>query len=59
MVGQLAEVLQIDRGRINIKATTPEGMGPLGRGEGLAAFAVATLAAAEEPEDVVVGDEEQ
>jgi len=59
MVGQLAEILGIDEGQINIKATTAEEMGSLGQGEGLAAFAVATLAAAEEPEDVVVGDKEQ
>lgn len=49
MVGRLAEVLGVDEGRVNIKATTPEGLGPLGRGEGLVAFAVATLVAADQP----------
>lgn len=58
MADQLAAALQIDRGMINIKATTPEGLGALGRGEGMAAYAIATLLAAEEPEDVVVSDEE-
>jgi 2C-methyl-D-erythritol 2,4-cyclodiphosphate synthase len=28
---------------INIKATTNEGMGPIGRGEGIAAYAVCLL----------------
>ncbi|MCR4404943.1 MAG: 2-C-methyl-D-erythritol 2,4-cyclodiphosphate synthase [Candidatus Acetothermia bacterium] len=58
MAAQLAGAIRIEKGMINIKATTPEGLGALGRGEGIAAYAVATLRAAEEPEDVVVGDEE-
>lgn len=58
MADQLATALQISAGMINIKATTPEGLGAIGRGEGIAAYAVATLVAAHEPEDVVVGDEE-
>jgi 2-C-methyl-D-erythritol 2,4-cyclodiphosphate synthase len=49
MGARLAEVLQADEKQINIKVTTPEGMGSLGRGEGLAAWAVATLAAADQP----------
>lgn len=49
MGARLAEVLGVDEDQINIKATTPEGLGPLGRGEGLAAWAVATLAAADQP----------
>jgi len=47
MIVRLAEALQVDEDQINIKATTPEGLGPLGRGEGLGAWAVATLVAAD------------
>lgn len=36
----------IDIKRINIKAKTDEGMGPVGRGEGMAAYAVCLLEAA-------------
>lgn len=39
----LAGDLKIPIGRINIKATTTEGMGFIGRGEGMAAYAVALL----------------
>ena len=40
----LARALGIDTGRVNIKATTNETMGAIGRREGIAAFAVATIA---------------
>lgn len=36
----------IDVNRINIKAKTDEGMGPVGRGEGMAAYAVCLLESA-------------
>ena len=43
MVGALAEALGIARDRINIKATTNEGVGAIGRGDAIAAFAVVTM----------------
>ena len=43
MVDKLAQILGIDKGRINIKATTNESVGSIGRGEAIAAYAVVTL----------------
>lgn len=43
MVNNIAEILNIDGGRINIKATTTEGLGFTGTGEGMAAHAVVTI----------------
>jgi 2-C-methyl-D-erythritol 2,4-cyclodiphosphate synthase len=40
---RLAEVLGIDPSRVNVKATTSEGMGAVGRGEGIAVWAVAVI----------------
>jgi 2-C-methyl-D-erythritol 2,4-cyclodiphosphate synthase len=40
---RLAELLGIKTTQVNVKATTNEGLGALGRGEGLAALAVAAL----------------
>lgn len=41
--GRLAEALGLDSGSVNVKASTGEGMGFVGRLEGAAALAVATL----------------
>ena len=41
---RIAEALELPLGRIGIKATTNEKMGFLGRGEGIAAMAVASVA---------------
>jgi len=43
MEERLAEVLDLPPGRINIKAKTNEGMGFVGRQEGVAVLAVATV----------------
>ena len=43
MRGTISSVLGIDVLRVGIKATTNEGMGALGRGEGMAALAVASV----------------
>ncbi len=43
MRARLAETLGLPVARVNVKATTAEGMGPIGRGEGAEAHAVALL----------------
>jgi 2-C-methyl-D-erythritol 2,4-cyclodiphosphate synthase len=43
MRGALATVLGVDPDRVNVRATTTDRLGFTGRGEGLAAFAVALL----------------
>lgn len=41
---QIAQLLEVDPARVNVKATTTEGLGFLGRAEGIAAQAVVLLA---------------
>ncbi len=43
MVSNIAKTLDVSGEMINIKATTNEGMGFTGKGEGIAAFAVVTV----------------
>ena len=43
MRGEISAALGIEMTRVGIKATTNEGIGALGRGEGMAAMAVATV----------------
>lgn len=48
MAGALAEVLHADPARVSIKGKSNEGMGWIGRGEGIAVIAVASIAQIED-----------
>jgi 2-C-methyl-D-erythritol 4-phosphate cytidylyltransferase / 2-C-methyl-D-erythritol 2,4-cyclodiphosphate synthase len=43
MIGRIARLLAIKPARVSVKATTTEGLGFTGRGEGIAAQAIATI----------------
>jgi 2-C-methyl-D-erythritol 2,4-cyclodiphosphate synthase len=43
MKKQIARALDLEESRVSIKATTNEGLGAIGRGEGMAAMAIATV----------------
>jgi 2-C-methyl-D-erythritol 2,4-cyclodiphosphate synthase len=45
MRARLADVLGVDQDSVSIKGKTNEGMGWIGRGEGIAAIAVVSIAA--------------
>jgi 2-C-methyl-D-erythritol 2,4-cyclodiphosphate synthase len=43
MIANISKILHLECGRMNIKATTEEGLGFTGREEGASAYAVATV----------------
>lgn len=43
MIDVISDVLSVDRSQVGVKATTMEGMGFIGREEGIAALAIATI----------------
>jgi len=49
MIERLAALLEVDPSRVSVKATTTERLGFTGRGEGIAAQAVATVLLADDP----------
>jgi 2-C-methyl-D-erythritol 2,4-cyclodiphosphate synthase len=44
MTANIAAAVNVDQGAVNVKATTTEGLGFAGKGEGVAAYAVCTIA---------------
>jgi 2-C-methyl-D-erythritol 2,4-cyclodiphosphate synthase len=55
MTEQISRVLNLAPERVNIKATTSEGLGFVGEGKGIAAYAVVLLKEVPRPEFEVVG----
>jgi 2-C-methyl-D-erythritol 2,4-cyclodiphosphate synthase len=45
MVTSLAKLLEVEEGRINLQVTSTDGLGSIGRGEGIAGLAVVLLLA--------------
>ncbi len=43
MINNISGALQTDRGLVSVKASSSNGVGPLGKGEGIAAYAVALI----------------
>jgi 2C-methyl-D-erythritol 2,4-cyclodiphosphate synthase len=43
MAAKLAALLGVGKDRVNVKATTNEGVGSIGKGEAIAAYALVTL----------------
>lgn len=55
MVKELSSILNLEEGRINIKATTTEGLGSIGRGEGIAAYAIVLVEEGKENREIDSG----
>ena len=47
MIARIADALEVNPEQVTVKATTTEGMGFTGRGEGIAAYAVVVLTASQ------------